>query len=458
MGRQIEMERGKVNRRTEDHPEYWNAEMEALPPERFHETQEKALAGQLTYVWKNSAFYQKKFRDAGVERGDVKRLEDLSKLPFTEKSELRESQLVAPPLGIHMACPRENVKRVYSTSGTTGRPTFIGVTQHDIDVWREAACRAFWTGGFRPDSIVPLVVAPFFIAASYADAIEAIGTLVPIGVGATDRLIGAFQNVGANAFLSTSSFPLHFATSLQKRGIDPKSLGIKVILAGGEPGAAIPSVRQKVEETFGCVFLEMMGNGDMCGQMWSECRYKRGMHFVAQGIVHPEIINPESGEVQDIRDGTRGELVYTSLDRECIPLVRFRTRDHVEVTQTSCECGRTGFGIRVFGRTDDMIIVQGVNVYPAAVRDTVASLSPRTTGAVEIQLYAPPPEGWNPPVHIKVEYGREADDMNHMKKEIETLIREKLIFRANVELVPPDSLPKYEYKAKLVRKVYEEKT
>lgn len=452
------MERGKVNRRTEDHPEYWNAEMEALPPERFHETQEKALAGQLTYVWKNSAFYQKKFRDAGVERGDVKRLEDLSKLPFTEKSELRESQLVAPPLGTHMACPRENVKRVYSTSGTTGRPTFIGVTQHDIDVWREAACRAFWTGGFRPDSIVPLVVAPFFIAASYADAIEAIGTLVPIGVGATDRLIGAFQNVGANAFLSTSSFPLHFATSLQKRGIDPKSLGIKVILAGGEPGAAIPSVRQKVEETFGCVFLEMMGNGDMCGQMWSECRYKRGMHFVAQGIVHPEIINPESGEVQDIRDGTRGELVYTSLDRECIPLVRFRTRDHVEVTQTSCECGRTGFGIRVFGRTDDMIIVQGVNVYPAAVRDTVASLSPRTTGAVEIQLYAPPPEGWNPPVHIKVEYGREADDMNHMKKEIETLIREKLIFRANVELVPPNSLPKYEYKAKLVRKVYEEKT
>ena len=136
--------------------------------------------------------------------------------------------------------------------------------------------------------------------------------------------------------------------------------------------------------------------------------------------------------------------------------MRFRTRDHVEVTQTSCECGRTGFGIRVFGRTDDMIIVQGVNVYPAAVRDTVASLSPRTTGAIEIQLYQPPPEGWNPPIHVKTEYGQNAGDLAQLKQEIEDLIREKLIFRANVELVPPDSLPKFEYKAKLVRKHYEE--
>jgi phenylacetate-CoA ligase len=436
--------------------EYWNKKMETLPSERYHEVQEKALLRQLKYVWEKSAFYRRKFRQGGVELKDIRGLEDLSKLPFTEKAELRESQMAAPPLGTHAACPMEKVKRVYSTSGTTGRPTFIGLTQHDTEVWCEASCRAFWTGGFRPESIVPLVVAPFFIAASYADAIEAIGTLVPIGVGATDRLIAAFQLIGANAFLATSSFPLHFAASLEKRGIDPKSLGIKVILAGGEPGAAIPSVRKQVEETFGCIFLEMMGNGDMCGEMWSECRYKRGMHFVAQGIVHPEVINPDSGEVQRIEEGTRGELVYTSLDRECIPLVRFRTRDHIEVTQTNCECGRTGFGIRVFGRTDDMIIVQGVNVYPAAVRDSVASLSPRTTGDIEIQIHSPPPEGWKPPIHIKVEYGKEAGDLNQLKNEIEGLIREKLTFRANVELVPPGSLPEYEYKAKLLRKLCEQ--
>ena len=439
----------------EKHTEYWNEEMETLSPERYHEVQEKALLKQLAYVWDKSKFYQKKFGEAGAELPDIKNLEDLNKLPFTEKAELRESQLEAPPLGTHMACHPEKVKRIYSTSGTTGRPTFIGVSKRDLEVWKEAACRAFWTGGYRPDSKVPLVVGPFFIAASYADAIEEIGTLVPIGVGATDRLIGAFQNIGANAFLSTSSFPLHFAASLKKRDIDPVSLGIKVILAGGEPGAAIPSVREKVEEIFGCLFLEMMGNGDMCGQIWSECRYKHGMHFIAQGIVHPEIIDPDTGEVQVIKAGAKGELVYTALERECIPLVRFRTRDHVAVTQTSCECGRTGFGIRVFGRTDDMIVVQGVNVYPAAIRDTVASLSPRTTGAIEVQLYAPPPEGWNPPIHVKIEYGSNAGDLAQLKQEIKGLIREKLIFRANVELVAPDSLPKFEYKAKLVKKHYE---
>jgi len=440
----------------EKHAEYWNKEMETLSPERFHDIQEEALLEQLEYVWKYSVFYQHKFREAEVELGDVRRLEDLVKLPFTEKTELRDSQIAAPPLGTHMTCDREKIRRVYSTSGTTGRPTFIGLTQSDIEVWREASCRAFWTGGFRPDSVVPLIVSPFFIAASYADAIETIGTLVPIGVGATDRLIAAFQHIGANALLSTSSFPLHFAASLKTRGIEPRTLGVKVILAGGEPGAAIPSVRQEVEETFGCTFLEMMGNGDICSQMWSECRYKRGMHFIAQGIVHPEIIDPDTGHVQEIKEGTRGELVYTSLDRECIPLVRFRSRDHVEVTQTSCECGRTGFGIRVLGRTDDMLNVQGINVYPLAVRDTVASLSGRTTGAVEIQLHKAPPEGWKPPIHIKVEYGRDPGDLNQLKNEIEGLIREKLIFRADVELVPPDSLSKSEYKAKMVRKLYEE--
>jgi phenylacetate-CoA ligase len=437
--------------------EYWNEEMETLSPEKYHDLQEKALLKQLKYVFKNSVFYQKKFAEAGVTLKDIKALEDLSKLPFTEKAELRDSQIATPPLGTHMACPKEKVKRVYSTSGTTGRPTFIGLTKNDLEVWREASCRAFWTGGFRPDCIVPLVVSPFFIAASYADAIETIGTLVPLGVGAMDRLIGAFQHIGANALLATSSFPLAFAAALEKRGINPRSLGLKVILAGGEPGAAIPSVRQKVEETFECLFLEMMGNGDMCSEMWSECRYKRGMHFIAQGIVHPEIIDPDTGKVQEIKEGARGELVYTALDRECIPLVRFRTRDHVEVTQTSCQCGRTGYGIRVFGRTDDMFIVQGVNVYPAAVRDTAASLVPRTTGTIEIQMYSPPPDGWKPPIHIKVEYGKDPGNLDQLKKALEDLIRDKLIFRANIELVPPDSLPKYEYKAKLVRKLWEEK-
>lgn len=437
--------------------EYWNRKMETLSPEEYRIIHEEKLRKQLFYVEDNSPFYGEKFREAGVSANKFISLEDLACFPFTEKSEIRDSQLSSPPLGFHMACPMEKVKRIYSTSGTTGRPTFIGLTKHDLEVWREATSRAFWTGGFRRNSIVPLVVAPYLIAASYMDAIENIGTCVPIGVGATDRLIGAFQFIGANAMLSTSSFPLHFADSLRKRNIDPRSLQLKLILAGGEPGAAIPSIREKVEETFGCTFLEMMGNGDMCGEIFSECRYKRGMHFIAEGIVHPEIVNPETSESIEIKEGTKGELVYTSIDRECIPLIRFRTRDHVEVTQTSCDCGRTGFGIRVFGRIDDMFIVQGVNVYPAAVRDIIATFAPRTTGVIEIQIYKAPPEGWEPPIHIKVEYLNGTGDLEGLKNEIERAVREKLIFRANIDLVPEDTLPKYEYKANLVRKLYEKK-
>ena len=439
----------------ENYPKYWNEKAETLSPDEFNDTQEKAFLKQMDYVWANSEFYQKKWKEAGLSRQDIKCLQDIEKLPLTEKIELRNSQLEKPPLGTHMACAMTDVNRVYSTSGTTGRPTFIGVTKNDIEVWCEVASRALWTGGFRSNTIAPLVVSPFFIAASYMDAIENVGTVVPIGVGATDRLIASFQHIGANAILATSSFPLHFAASLRRKGIDPKSLGVKVILAGGEPGASIPSVRQEVEETYGCNFLEMMGNGDMCGQIWAECEHRRGMHFIAQGAVHPEIIDPETLEVLDPKVGTRGELVYTSLNRECIPLMRFRTRDHIEVTQTECECGRTGYGIRVLGRTDDMINVQGVNVFPAAVRDTVAGLAPRTTGAIEIQIHEPPPVGWKPPIHIKIEHG-DVQNPGTLKTELEALIREKLLFRANVEMVPADSLPKYEYKVKLVKKLYEE--
>jgi phenylacetate-CoA ligase len=435
---------------------YWNRKAETLSEKDYRLVQEKAFLNELNYVWKNSIFYQQKFSAAGLKRNDINGLDDLHKLPFTEKSELRDSQINHPPLGKHAIVPLEKISRVYSTSGTTGRPTYIGLTQHDIKIWRESASRALWTGGFRPKSIVPLIVAPYLIAHSYTDAIENIGaTCLPTGVGATDRLIGAFQNIGANGLLATSSFPMHFARSLRKRGIEPKSLGIKIILAGGEPGASIPAIRHKVEETFACIFLEMMGNGDMAGEIWSECEYKRGMHFIAQGIVHPEIINPESGDPLEISEGTQGELIYTSIDRECMPLIRFRTRDHVIVTQTGCECDRTGFGIRCIGRTDDMLIVQGVNVYPAAIRDVVSSLVPDTTGAIEIQLKKQPPEGWEPPIHIKVERGKGTDDLLELKQKIEALIREKLIFRTDVELVAPNSLPKFEYKARLVRKLYE---
>jgi phenylacetate-CoA ligase len=434
---------------------YWNETAETMSLTAMNELHLNKLRAQLNYLARSSPFYQQKLAAAGLTPADLRSLADLAQFPFTEKSELRESQLREPPFGLHRACDPLAIKRVYSTSGTTGRPTYIGLTAHDIAQWRETAIRAFWAAGLRPDSIVPVVVSPFVVAASYADAFEAIGTCIPVGVNMTDRLIDAFRFAHANALLCTSSYPLHFAGALQQRGIDPKSLGLKLIFAGGEPGASIPWVRQQIEATFGCRLFEVSGNGDYSGLAWAECEHRRGMHFIAQGLIHPELIDPDTGAVLAIKDGAQGELVCSSLDRECIPLLRFRTRDHIQVTHTECECGRTGFGIRIIGRTDDMLIVRGVNVYPSAVRDVIAGFAPRTNGVIEIQLTRAPPAGWEPPVQIKAEVGSDPGALDTLKSAIEDHLREKLIFRADLELVPEGTLPRYEYKAKLVRKHYE---
>ncbi len=435
---------------------YWNERMETLAPEAFLQVQEAALTRELDYLWAHSDFYRAKWAAASVERGDVAGLDDLAKLPFAEKSELRDSLAQHPPLGSHRACSLGDVIRVYSTSGTTGNPTYIGLTSHDRDVWREVACRAMWTGRMRPEHVVPLPIGTFFIAASYGEAIEHLGAmLVPVGVGATDRFLGAVRNLSADFVLSTASFPLYLIDYCEGKGIDTQALGIKGFFVGGEPGGGIPQVRRRIEDAFGCTVRECMGNGDMLGLMWAQCDEGLGMHFVGQGACHPEIIDPESGEPLEIREGVTGELVYTSLDRECQPLIRFRTRDHVLVVRTECGCGRTGFVVSCIGRTDDMLIVSGVNVYPAAVRDVLGAFQPRITGELVIELYEKPPTV-RPPMKIRVEHGPDPGDLASLKKEIEHLLREKLIFPSDITLVPPGSLPTYEYKAKLTEKHYEE--
>ena len=435
--------------------QYWNKKMETLSKDEFRLVQTEALKKELDHVWKNSAFYREKFKKAGVTPDEVKTIEDLGRLPFTEKHELRESLTAMKPLGRHAATDIAQVTRVYSTSGTTGTPTYIGLTAHDKEVWKETANRAMWCCGMRPEHIVPLPIGTFFIAASYGEAIENLGsTLIPVGVGATDRLIGAIHNLGANFILSTASFPLYLINYCEKKGIDIRSLGIRGFMVGGEPGGGIPHIRQQIEQAFGAEVRETMGNGDMLGLMWAECEQKNGMHFVGAGACHTEIIDPETGEVCQVEEGVKGELVYTSLDRQCQPLMRFRTRDHVVVTQTRCECGRTGFCVRCIGRTDDMLIISGVNVYPSAVRDVISTLAPRVTGEMVILLEEPPPSV-QPPMKIKVEHGETPGDLSALKQEIQGLLREKLIFSSQVKLVPPGTLPKYEYKAKLVEKAFE---
>jgi phenylacetate-CoA ligase len=180
------------------------------------------------------------------------------------------------------------------------------------------------------------------------------------------------------------------------------------------------------------------------------------MHFNAQEFIICELIDPETGKVIEMKDGVEEELVYTLIDRECCPVLRFRTHDRLIVWTSPCECGRTSFRCRCIGRTDDMLIVLGVNVFPSAIKDVITSFAPRTTGQILILLDKPGPKV-DPPVKIQVEYGPGVTDLEQLKKKLEHELREKLLFRADVKLVPPDSLPRYEMKSKLVKKLYEER-
>ena len=429
--------------------------MESVTAGELTALHEEKFLAQVKYVSENSLFYQEKFKKADLDVSGIKNMDDIVKLPFTVKSDLREAQMSNPPVGVHRACDLLDLSRVYSSSGTTGIPTYLGLTAEDIhDVHAEAIARFCWGGGIRPDSIVVNIPTAPFIADTFREGIEKTGAVnFPTGFN-TDRVLAAFQYQGANALHSTVSFWTYLLGEVEKAGLNPKELGIRTIVGGAEGGTKI--IRPLIEESFGATVIEGMGMGEQCCTVWGECVENRGtgMHYLAQGLVHVEVIDPETDTSLEIKEGVMGELVYTGLIHKGMPLLRYRSRDHVKVVSTEkCECGRGGFRIEVLGRIDDMLTVLGVNVYPLAVKDVVSKLTPRVSGNIEIQLESPGPVV-APPLKIKVELGEAPGDKAELKKLVEREIRSRLIFQASVELV--DELPQYQYKGKLIRKCYEE--
>jgi len=259
----------------------------------------------------------------------------------------------------------------------------------------------------------------------------------------------------ANVLHCTPSYAIYLANYCRnKLKLDPQSLGFKKIVSGAEPGAGIPSVRKKIQEDYDCILTEGMGNGDIAPIIFGECPQQQGMHFCAPEYIICELIDPETGTLLPFEDGIQGELVYTHIDRECCPLIRFRSRDMITVWTGPCECGRTGFRIRCTGRSDDMLIILGVNIFPSAIKDVVTSFRPRMTGEIQILLEQPGPKV-EPPLKIRAEYAEPVSDPGTLKSEIEQALRQKLVFRAEVELVPEGTLPRFEAKAQLIKKLYE---
>jgi Coenzyme F390 synthetase len=408
------------------------------------------LRTQLAGLPARSPFYADLFAEHGVDPTTLVSLDDLRKLPFTDKQMLRDSQAASPPLGRHAGVDMKDVIRVHASTGTTGKPSWVGVTRRDAEAWTEMVARAFMTMGARPDDIVihGAGLTLFVGGLPIRDALERIGcTMVPIGTGASEKAVLAMDTLGATALHATPSYIRYLAEYVRKHGRDPKEFGIKKIFVGGEPGGGEPAFRAHIESEWGAKVTEGLGNADMAPVIFAEPPGADGMRFTGGRHVVVELIDPDSGEVIDPEPGATGELVYTSVDRECCPLVRFRTRDRIRVTGLAPDGAPL---IRCIGRTDDMLIVLGVNVFPTAIRDLVQTLTPRTNGVVQVVLPHPGPRV-EPPLQVEVELGPEPGDQEALRREIEELIRARLTVRAAVTLVPPGTLERTEMKSRLTR-------
>ena len=344
------------------------------------------------------------------------------------------------------------VIRVHASTGTTGTPSWVGVTRRDADAWTRMVARAFRTmGATREDVVLHGAGLTLFVGGlPIRDAFEDIGsTMVPIGTGASEKAVLALNTLGVTALHSTPSYASYLAEYLRKMGRDPREFGLSKIFVGGEPGGGEPAFRRHLEQEWGARVTEGLGNADMAPVLFGEPPGGGGMRFTGGRHVVVELIDPDSGEPVAAEPGATGELVYTSVDRECCPLVRFRTRDRVIVTGLAHDGAPL---VRCVGRTDDMLIVLGVNVFPSAVRDLVQTARPRTTGAIQIVLPHPGPRV-DPPLRVEVERGPLPGDVDELRRWLEALIRSRLSVRASVVIVAPGTIERSEMKTRLTRLV-----
>ncbi|HEX3594261.1 MAG TPA: hypothetical protein VHU80_04140 [Polyangiaceae bacterium] len=407
---------------------------------------------QIGRLFERSPFYAEKLRSAGfTSASDVGGLDRIGTLPFTTKDELRQSQDDMPPLGAHAGIRIAEAARIYSTSGTSGTPCYIPLTREDLGEWREIAKRSYRRSGLKEgERVVTTYNAGPFVAGAALDAFDELGiTHIPVGTGSTERLVTALRLLSPHVLVCTPSYALHIAEWALERGWSVAKAGLRRVLVAGEPGGGEESFRRTLEAHYQAPVYEIMGIGDVAASLWGECEAQAGMHFSANGIVHVELIDPDSGSPVPCEDGRTGELVYTHLTRRAAPLLRFRSRDHVVVHSSPCRCGRTSLRVRCIGRTDDMLIVRGVNVFPAAIREIVARFAPRVTGAIEVRprLRAVKQD---PPLPIVVELAEGAQPDPVLGDAIAAEIRATLIFSPEIRFVAARTLPRSEYKSKLV--------
>ena len=429
-------------------------EIEARPWADQLTADDASYREELAYLFDRSPLYRDKLTAAGFgSAADAGGLADIARVPLTDKREIRATCTPDNPIGAHLCAPPSEIVRIYSTSGTTGAPSFIPLTARDLDNWVTASARSYSASGIEPGQrIVSTYSAGPFVAGAALGAFDRIGlSHIPVGTGNTERLMRAIELLRPDAAVLTPSYAAYLVEWAAERGVDLRGSSVERVLVAGEPGGGETAFRATLEEGWGARVTEAMGIGDIGVSLWGECEEQDGMHLGARGYVHAELIDPETGRALEMEDGASGELVLTHLRHRAAPLLRFRTRDHVEVRTSACRCGRTGPRVRCIGRTDDMLIVRGVNVFPSAVREVVSSFAPRVSGHILVEPREPGPKQ-DPPLPISVELAPGAAEDPTLAEAIRDRLREALVVQASVELVPWGSVQRSEYKSKLVRR------
>ncbi|GFO60026.1 phenylacetate-coenzyme A ligase [Geomonas silvestris] len=424
----------------------FDPEYECMPREEIEQLQLERLQATLNRVYKNVTCYRNKFKELGIVPEDVQSLADLSKLPFTTKEDLRLNY----PYGM-FAVPLREVVRIHSSSGTTGKPTVVGYTKHDIKVWSNLVARFMTGAGVNSDDVVQIAFGYGLFTGAFGlhYGSEQIGaSVIPMGAGNTEKQIMIMQDYKTTALVSTPSYAVTIAERMEKMGIDPKSLSLKVGLFGGEPWSE--SMRREIENRLGISATDNYGLSEVIGPgVAGECGNKCGMHISEDAFI-AEIIDPDTGVT--LPPGSIGELVLTSLTKEAFPMVRYRTRDITSLDFAPCACGRTTVRMKkTMGRSDDMLIIKGVNVYPSQIEDVlfaVEGCEPHYQLVVDRQGALDTLE-----VRIEVTENIFFDEMKMQKAfldKVEKKIDSVLGVGAVVKLVEPNSLPRAEGKASRV--------
>jgi phenylacetate-CoA ligase/benzoylacetate-CoA ligase len=438
---------------------YWNEELETKPWPEVERWQAQRIADALPRIRATSLLYAR--LHAGLPSAQLASLDDLQQLPFTFKDDLRAAQDATDeerPFGQNQAAPRDRIVQAIASSGTTGRPLYYALTQNDAEACADAIANVWFTAGIRPGDIVAHLVGLPMVAGGlpYADGFRRLGAVLCwLGGFPTERILREMRRLRVTAMLSTTSFALHLAEQWEAAGREtgmPSRL--RTVLGGGEPGMQQREVRARIMQGLQLPNVrDSMGLGDVMPSMWSECEHADGMHFNAQKDVAVELVDPESGERVPWTDGATGELVYTTFAREAMPVVRYRSRDHAQVAGMRCACGRTSPRIRCIGRTDDMLIYKGMNVFPSAVRDLVGQgFAGRAAPLLRIWKDRADQVQFNDPLPVEVEAAAPMDNAQaaQLAREIEDAARAQLQVRLAVTVVAPGTLPRSMYKQSLV--------